>query len=306
MTIQLFVEPRKVYTWEDFIETKPPYSIALDGIVDAQTIRQIKGPYANFDHHSKVDRLSTRSTSGQIYIEINLGLFETFRKRGKPTANIYVNDPDEDTCLAWWLLKNNNQVVNNASDPVNKLVHCEDLLDTTSGAYPLGDKKIRREMAWIFEPYNNARYKGNIAEMEEVKMKNIILTVEDRIDKYVRGEGEELKLKGKYEVIGGGENWVLVKENGTKSRKALYQNGIKAFASILKEKEDGSIVYALGKRSPWIPFDIPRIYEALNEIDDNITETNRWNGSDIIGGSPKETGSRIKPEQLEEIINGLE
>ena len=94
MSIDLWVEPGRVYSWDEFRLEKPPFSIALDGVVGEPTKRDYFGPYANFDHHLGVDRTSTRSTSEQVYIEINLGLFEQFRKNGIPYANVFVNDPD--------------------------------------------------------------------------------------------------------------------------------------------------------------------------------------------------------------------
>ena len=98
--IELRIEPRVVLSWEQFQLEKPPFSIALDGYVNEGTRRNPSGPYANFDHHSHVDRISTRSTAEQVHMEINLGLFDTFRVKGKPFANLYVNDCDEDTTLA--------------------------------------------------------------------------------------------------------------------------------------------------------------------------------------------------------------
>ena len=88
MAIELFVEPRKTITWDEFKMQKPHFSIALDGFVSDSTKRDPHGLYANFDHHSGVDRLATRSTSEQVHMEINMGLFNAFRKDGKPYANI--------------------------------------------------------------------------------------------------------------------------------------------------------------------------------------------------------------------------
>ena len=34
-----------------------------------------------------------------------------------------------------------------------------------------------------------------------------------------------------------------------------------------------------------------------------VTSGNMWGGSDTIGGSPRQTGSRLKPEELQKIIN---
>jgi len=306
MVIKLFVEPRKVYKWEDFVKEKPPYSISLDGFVDSATRKDPNGPYANFDHHSGVDGLATRSTSEQVHMDINMGLFDSFRKNGVPTANVYVNDPDEDTCLAWWLLKNHEQVIGHANPRINRVVYCEDRLDCTAGAYPFGDTKMRRQMAWIFEPYNEARFHGRVAQMDVAEMKNVIEVVEGRISSHIFGETGEIPLEGNYERIGGGDRWAFVRETGPASRMAMYNNGIKAFISLVAEKQDGSRVYSLGRKSVWIPFDIPNLYCLYNkEEGEIITPSNKWGGGDTTGGSPRETGSMIKPERLEEITNSF-
>jgi len=284
MAIDLNIEPRKVYSWSDFKKKKPPYSIALDGFVNAATKRDPKGPYANFDHHSKADRLATRSTSEQVHMEIKLGLFDTFRKDGVPEAHICVNDPDEDTCLAWWLLKNNDRVRKYSDPRINRLVYCEDRLDCTAGAYPFGDNSMRRKMAWIFQPYHEARFDGRIAEMEETNMRWIIESVETRIDYYFLDESRELSLKGNYEAIGGGSGWTFTKETGPASRMAMYNDGITAFAALVAEKSDGSFVYTLGRRSVWTPFNLQKLYARLNEEESYIvTDNNRWGGSDTVG-----------------------
>lgn len=306
MTIDLNIEPRKVYTWSDFIKEKPAYSIALDGFVDSITKRDPEGPFANFDHHSKVDRIATRSTSEQVHMEINLGLFDTFRNNGIPEAHVYVNDPDEDTCLAWWLLKNNEQVKNHAEPRINRLVYCEDRLDSTAGAYPFGDISMRRKMAWIFQPYNEARFNGRIAQMNEAEMRNVMESVEARISKYIFGESGEIALEGNYLKIGGGNGWVLTKETGPASRMAMYNDGITAFAALVAKKPDGSFVYSLGRRSVWTKFNILKLYDILNNEESSIiTESNMWGGSDTIGGSPRATGSKLSPERLQEIINSI-
>lgn len=304
MAIDLNIEPRKVYSWSDFKKKKPPFSIALDGFVNATTKRDPKGPYANFDHHSRADRLATRSTSEQLHMEIKLGLFDTFSKDGVPKAHIYVNDPDEDTCLAWWLLKNNYRVRKYSDSRINRLVYCEDRLDCTAGAYPFGDTSMRKKMAWIFQPYHEARFNGSVAQMQETEMRKIIESVEDRIDRYFLDKDGELSLKGDYETIGGGSGWTFTKETGHASRMAMYHDGITAFAALVVEKPDGSFVYTLGRRSVWTPFNLQKLYVRLNEEESHIvTDSNRWGGSDTVGGSPRDTGSRLSPERLQEIIN---
>lgn len=304
MAIKLIAEPRKTYSWAEFKRSKPRFSIALDGIVSAKTMRDPNGPYANFDHHKEVDRNATRSTSDQVHLEINMGLYDTFRENGIPTANVYINDPDEDTCLAWWLLKNHDRVVDHAEPGINRLVYCEDRLDTTGGGYPFGETNMRRKMAWTFEPYLIARFDGRVATMDSGEMTNVVEAVENRLTEHVNGSGGEIALEGHYERIGGGKGWALTKETGPASRMAMYNEGVKAFVAQVADKGDGSYVYTIGRNSVWTPFRLDKIYRVLNDAEsDIVNDDNKWGGSDTIGGSPRNTGSRLTPEQVQDIIN---
>lgn len=305
MAIKLIVEPRKTYnSWREFRSAVSPYSIALDGIVNDSTRRDTEGPYANFDHHTKVDRASTRATCAQVLMEINLGLFSTFQKDGIPTANIYVNDCDEDVCLSVWLLRNHEKANEGV---VRELVYLEDKLDATAGAYPFGEGSISRKMEWIFEPYRIARFNKQLDSMDEVEMKSLIDNVCSRISQYVNLESEEKGMVGQYEIIGGkpgNDGWCLVEETGSSARLALFNNGISAFVSVLGQREDGNYNYVIGKKSVWIPFPVEELYKKLNEAEGkSIKNGNRWGGSNTIGGSPRETGSKLQPKQLEKIIN---
>lgn len=303
--IKLTVQPRTTYnTWREFKSASEPYSIALDGIVNDATRREPDGPYANFDHHVKVDRTSTRATCAQVHMEINLGLFSTFQKDGIPNANIYVNDCDEDVCLSVWLLRNHEKANETV---VKELVYLEDKLDATAGAFPFGESSISRKMEWIFEPYRIARFNRQLSNMDEIEMKSLIDNVCSRISQYVNLESEERGMVGQYEIIGGrpgNDGWCLVTESGPSARQALFNNGISAFISYLGERKDSNHNYVIGKKSVWIPFPINELYEILNIADKKIiNDENKWGGSNTIGGSPRETGSKLTPKQLEKIIN---
>ncbi|MCA9478459.1 MAG: hypothetical protein KC535_04910, partial [Nanoarchaeota archaeon] len=133
MGVELIVEPRKEYSKESFIKEKPPYSIALDGIISSPTFRLVEGPYANFDHHSGVDRLTTFSAAAQVNYEIQTGLFNTFSKEGKPYARLYVNSCDEDVAMSTWLLCNHQQ--HHGNKKLEELLYYQDKRDITGGMY---------------------------------------------------------------------------------------------------------------------------------------------------------------------------
>lgn len=292
--IKLNVEPKVVLSWNIFLNTKPNFSVALDGYVADSTKRDIKKVMANFDHHSNVDRLSTRSTAEQVFVEINFGLFDSFKKNGKPEMNIFVNDCDEDTILSIWLLLNHEQVIFHANPLINKLVSCNDKMDATGGLYPFGDTAQLRKMSWIFAPYREKRKNEKLDHLTSEEMRSVIEACLFRITEYTQGKGDENSIDTDYKIIGGGLNWSLVKESGTSSRMIIFSSGIKTIVSVIEKGR-----YVIAKKSMWVDFPILELFEKLNELEGKVV----WGGSNTIGGSLRTNPSRFSPKGLETEIN---
>ena len=301
----LRVEPRTVLQWEQFIKEKPPFSIALDGYVRGKPRFDPKGPYVNFNHHEEVDRLGTRATCAQVAVAIKQGLFETFQQKSEPHANVYVNDPDQDTCLAVWLLQNSERVSGKKSEPlVNRLIGVEDLLDVTAGAYPFDPSMVVLcELAWIFEPYTCVRVNGRLQHLGAGEMRNVIESVCQRITKYTLGQGEKILLDTRYVILYTGPGWKLVNEIGPHARTALFAEGTKAFAAV-RNNHDGTYTYSLGRLSQYVLFPLEKLYARMNEEEGLDPQgENSWGGGDTVGGSPRKTGSKLAPDSLTKIIN---
>lgn len=302
--IRVYLEPRVVIKWQDFINSKPRFSIALDGYVKGPPRFLIQGPYANFNHHEGVARIATRSTCAQVYYYIRLGLLDTFQKNGEPNARVYINDVDQDVCLSCWLLKNSTKLERLRFDNVLvQLILFEDILDASAGAYPINpdNPQIRRQ-AWIYEPYTQARMDGSIYRMSKKEMKDILRSVCARIDAAIDGRGAEINLDTRFERIGGGPGWQLINEKGPYARTKLFSKKIKAYVALVENKED-TYTYTIGKMSPFVMFPLERIYGALNKAEGLSSPENCWGGSAIIGGSPRKTGSRLTPEKVQKVIN---
>ena len=302
--IRFYLEPRTVITWEDFINSKPNFSIALDGYVKGPPKFSIQGPYANFNHHEGVARIATRSTCAQVYFYIRLGLLDTFHKKGVPNARVYINDVDQDVCLSYWLFKNSEKLEGLRFENVLfQLILFEDILDASAGAYPINpdNPQIRRQ-AWIYEPYTQARTDGSIYSMSKNEMKDILHSVCDRIDAAIRGRNGEIELDTRFEKIGGGSGWQMILEEGPYARTKLFSENIKAYVALVESRED-AYAYTIGKMSPFVMFPLERVYEALNKTEGLSSQENCWGGSAIIGGSPRKTGSRLSPEKVEKVIN---
>ena len=307
--ITLHVEPGIVRNWEEFQTEKPPFSIALDGFVYGMTRYNPIGPYANFNHHEEVERLSTRSTCMQIYFSIMMGLYDSFQKAGKPYAHVYVNDADQDVCLAYWLLKNPEQVsLIRWESPLARFIVAEDFLDASAGAFPFDDSirpdSLLKTQAWIFEPYTKARRERTLHLMDGIAMQQLIEAICDRITLFAQSKSRMLEPDLKPEIIGGGRDWKMIVEKDGYARSSLYASGTKAFVGI-RQRKDGNYTYVIGKMSPFVTFPISDIFQVLNQVENLTDACNLWGGSDIIGGSPRRTGSTLPPQRVETIINEL-
>lgn len=298
---------------QDFLNRVNPHSIAVDGIIKGeQTFRVPEGPYANFDHHYGSDDIATRSSFMQLYLEIKQGGFvERFSRNGKLCVKMYADHGDEDVNGCYWALKNAERIIKNENGRIREFVDLCDKLDTTAGSFDSGDTALRRRMAWMFKPYHDARYKNRLAGMDAKKLNRMIRTIEGRINEYVDGKGGEIELKGGYDIIGNDNDrnrengWVFTREHNPASRMMMYLDGINTFVSLVGTKRGGWYQYVYGKKTDWdINLDFTQICDTLNKNEgDTINKDNCWGGTRIRGGSPKLTWSKLKPRDVESIVN---
>jgi hypothetical protein len=277
----------------EFCQAKPAYSIALDGYVVGSPWYEEKGPWISFNHHEEVDRLATRATCAQVLMAIRQGLFSAFKKDGEAIANVYVNDCDEDVCTSWFLLKNHYLVSNTMNPSINKLVSMEDMLDSTAGNYPFpSDLPSFQKLAWVFYPYRSFRVNGGLGHKNNEEYEAIISDVEHRIMAFINGNAKEIHLDCRYETLGGGSNWKLVKETGLNAKNGIIQDNIQAYVTVRNRSND-TYTYTVGKISPFIDFDVIAILNELNNHEFSCKDKTNdiWGGSNIIGGSGEGTGT---------------
>ena len=303
--IKLVVCPKSPpISWPKFVRDAPPYAIALDGYVWGGPRYDEVGPIVNFNHHEDVDRLATRSTCAQVLMAIRQGLFSRFRTEAGPEASVFANDCDEDVCTAWYLLSHHHLCQQTMHPLLNRLVALEDALDATAGAYPFPvDMPALREMAWIFEPYRRFRLSGEIDKREDRAFQTVIEDVSHRIEQHLVGQGKELPIDTRYERIGGGKGWAMVRETGAQAKTGVFADGIHAYVSV-RERPDGRWTYVVGRMSPFVRFNLDAIFAACNRVEHGDHNSNDlWGGSNTIGGSPRVHGSRLAPDALTKIVD---
>jgi hypothetical protein len=304
VAIKLKILPGRIVTRDDFVASHPPFSIALDGYVSGQPFLEIRpqGPYRNFNHHEAVDRSCTSATCEQVRRAVILGLFDLFRGPSEPEATVWVNDCDQDVCLATWIMFHPHR----AAEPwVRTLVYIEDLLDMSAGGFPMPEERdLLGEVRWVFEPYTARR--PEIGSLTETDMLGVIDTVHDRIERFLEGSGEALPLLGDYRSLGGGHGWMLAEVNHQHARQKMVEAGVKA-AVELYGRLGKNYLYSIWRRSEYIvEFPVIEILRALNLAEGFAAdEAAGWGGSENVGGSPRSRGSSLGPAEVEEVVNAV-
>ena len=301
-TLKLMLRPGQApMTWQEFCETHPYYSIALDGYVRGRSKFDPSGPWLTLDHHEDVERLSARATCSQVFLCLRQGLFDVFQNEQEPYAKVFANDCDEDVCVSWYLLQNPVAACLPSNRRLERLVHAADWLDTTAGAlvHPLDDT-IMSELAWVFAPYREARHQGALDGFQIAVYRGVIDAVSERIHDHLAERGASIPLDTRFERVGGNASWTMMHEVGSDARAGLVASGIRAYVSV-RPRIDGAWSYTVGRVSPFVPFNVQEILARLNEAE--APERGLWGGGTLVGGSPRRMGSALAPSEVEYIVN---
>ncbi len=310
--LELCLRPRvTIPSFETFVETHRPYSIAIDGYVEDESRWQLKtadheGPYLNLDHHAKVNRSSTRSTCAQAHYHMKLRILERlgFLKENFLQGTVFANHCDEDVCKTWWLLSHPEWFETRRTPPLLvDALHLEDALDTTCGAYPFDIYSNRlKRMFWIYQAYNEAKVAGILPRMDAAGMRKIVNEVGRRIDEYVAGRAEMIEPDTRYECLDQGDGWIMIKEVGAQARSYLFREEGKQLI-ITALRINGNFEYRVIKQVPYVDLNSAGLARRLNQMEGSlITPTNKWGQSDLFVVSPRETGSSLPPDILKEEV----
>ena len=306
MAIEINVKPGPALTREEFLNTHPPYSIALDGYVFGEPFLEVThaGPYRNFNHHESVDRSCTSATCEQARRAVVLGLYDLFRDNGERKATLFVNDCDQDVCLATWILMHPDR----AAEPLVRMIsQIEDLLDMSAGAYPMpheGD--LLGQVRWVFDPYVRAR--PQLAGMKADAMRGVITDVHHRLDQFVMGRAQSVPCSGEFERIGGGHGWIFAEVTHQTAREKMVASGVRAAVELFGKHEtpEGTrYLYSVWRRSEYVVgFPVQEILAACNRVEGyQPVDPNGWGGAENVGGSPRGKGSKLSPAEVERIVN---
>jgi hypothetical protein len=304
MGIELVVRPGPAITRDQFLSTHPPFSVALDGYVFGEPWLRVtdRGPFRNFNHHETVDRSCTNATCEQARRAVVLGFFDLFRHGGERTATLWVNDCDQDVCLATWILMNPDR----ATEPLVRVIsQIVDLLDMSAGVFPMPhERDLLGQVRWAFDPYTRVR--PHLAALTAESMRQVITDVHQRLNQFVIGQAEVLPLIGEYTLIGGGDGWLFAEVTHQSAREKMVAAGVRAAVEQFGRAGE-RYLYTLWRRSEYVVrFPIKELLGALNVAEGFApVDPTGWGGAETVGGSPRGRGSTLRPDQVEAIINDV-
>ncbi len=296
--------PGRVVTWEHFQTQMPERSIALDGFVYGPPQIDVARLQFNFDHHAGPPRSCMHCTAVQVLEQIRTDDFvELLMPRGDENVLVWMNDPDPDVALSWYALTHHYIVRDPVNPAVNRLFGHVQSMDKSSGLLAVPrDMPIVGQSAWIFEPYWNFRMSGAIDQKNAAAYIGVLWDIVSRINEFVASRGHNLDIDDRYETLGGGQNWSMVREIGPHARMKMARHGIRAFVSA-RQKGDGRWVYTVCRKSTYATwFPVPEICAFLNRDED---PADHFGGGDIVFGNARGNGSARGPDEIASAINSF-
>ncbi len=302
MSIHLHMQPDiPLMSWNEFRAKMPPRSIALDGFIKGPPAIDVKGLFFNFDHHDGPPRASMHCTAMQVLEAVRTGLMRLLMPTGNEDVHVWMRDNDPDVALAVYAIEKHWFVSACVNPAIYRLYgHIEDM-DCSSGLRDVPrDMPIVGQSAWIFEPYWQYRLSGVIDRKDPTAHLGVLRDVIHRVNEFVVGRGNQIPINDRYEKLGGGDDWVMVREIGPHARMKMARRGVRAFVSA-RERFDGRWVYTLCRESPYIYwFPLQEIGVCLNQEEE---PENAFGGGDIVYGNAYGNASSRNPDQLSNAIN---
>jgi membrane protease YdiL (CAAX protease family) len=286
-----------------------PGTIYLDGVAQHGPLLDNARQIYNFDHHEGCVRAFTLSTCEQVLIMLKKGFDLRTRE-----WRVIANDPDLDTVLAIWLLLNHIRISEQESIRQHillPLIRLEGAIDALglelkelTGLSPAQINQSQRIIDHLRR--QELRIKKDALWGEETDFFEYTADMLHNIDQ-IMYKPEKLG-----ELLGIEE---LARVNLPDNRVAVVVQsdmGIYEIEPLLKKIYGTSIGLAILRRTetaytvrqidPFLDGSLENVYEKLNFMDPAVKcrTQDKWGGSSDIGGSPRDRGTQLTPEEIAE------
>jgi len=282
-----------------------PRVILLDGAGQFAPLIDGDAKLYNLDHHQGCVRAFTLATCEQALVLVSRGL-----ELDRGSWTVYANEPDLDAVVAIWVLLNHRRVGQlsaAARQILLPLVRLEGAIDAngteTADFCGVTEPALAESRRRLDHLYRREQVLRGLADLEAPARTAALLR---EIDTLVFEEGEFAtwrpveKLYGNVELD---EELVAVACRDSAGiydvEKRLRERWGARLGLIVLESQPGR--YTLRASAALDGVSLGPLFGLLNAVDpavDGRPESQRWGGSDEIGGSPRDRLSRLTPERV--------
>lgn len=282
----------------------PEGSIFLDGAAQGEPFMDVKRKVYNLDHHEGCVRAFTLATCEQAMVLLLKGL----DLRGGQWT-LYGNDPDLDTVLAIWVLLNHAHLTGKDSDVRQRLMpilrmqgaidaHGLELRELTGLPDHLGDE-VEAVINALRRDEVELKRAGRWHSSDVLEYTAEVLRAIDEV-LYSPQHIDQLRdVQELTRVSITSTRWAIV----CRSAVGIYE--VEEYLKKVHGEQVGLIVlqkdpktYTLRLADSFLPFTLEPFYNRLNQLDPNLTSTQRWGGSSDIGGSPRGPGTGLSLQAI--------
>ncbi len=285
----------------------PPGTIFLDGVAQCEPFMDHERKVYNLDHHEGCVRAFTMATCEQALVMHMKGL----DLRGQQW-HIFAGEPDLDTILAIWILLNHLRLEERNGIQrrvLFALVRLEGVIDALGlemkELAALPPELLRRLQKLIDYLRSDEIALKKDGMWEDTDMLQYTTKVLHKLDQVLYKASDFADYKGIEELA-----CVQINQQrlvaAVKSDQGIYEiephltklYGGRLGVVFLKR---GPGAYTVRKMDLFMPAELEAVYDRLNFLDPAVrcrTRNNKWGGSGEIGGSPRESGTHLNPQQI--------
>ena len=285
----------------------PAGTIFLDGVAQCEPFMDHERQVYNLDHHEGCVRAFTLATCEQTLVMYMKGLDLQVRE-----WNVFANEPDLDTLLAIWILLNHARIGRQETTQrriLFALVRYEGVIDALglelkelSALPPELVRKLQRVIDHLRSDEIVLKKEGRWGQTDYLAYSASIL---QKIDQIFYKPSDFADFRGIEELarVDLSEQRIVAVVEADMGIYEIEPHLSKLYGNRLGVVflKKGPQSYTVRQMDLFMPISLEDIYERLNFVDPAVkcrTQGNKWGGAADIGGSPRDTGTRLSPAEI--------
>ena len=313
--VRVCIDPKQTFSESD-ARGMGGRVIFLDGAGHFPPKLDNRSRFYNLDHHQGVIRPFTLATCEQALVLVVNGI-----ELDEGDWTLFASEPDLDTLFAIWVLLNFRRVPKLSSrskDVLLPLLRLEGAIDANGSELAdfcgLTQNTLREARGRLDNLYTREKEYRTKERWPDLDWREFAAAMLGEIDRlvYTRADFQDHtsieEILGHLEIADRKVAVACRDQSGIYEAERRLKNrfGDQLGIIALEKWKDGKYRhYTLRRVSAILNFDLGATYDLLNIVDPAVNgrpASNRWGGSDDIGGSPRVSGTQLPPSEILRVL----